>query len=412
MAKHRLIGPSAWIIGAAGLVIGVGAAWLVSVGNPGNMGLCIACFNRDITGFFLGANANMGGVAYIRPEIIGLLGGALGASLLTREFRPRGGSSTLLRFVLGFIFMVSSLIFLGCTVRAWLRLGGGDLNALWGVAGIIVGVTFGALMLKKGYNLGRARKVSPIVGYIGPALAVVLLALAVSASVGAKPAAFTMTPEKAKSTPQGAVISADGAILKPVGATFVNGDIVAEDGTVVSEAAVVEKAGKMPGGLRAPLLISLIAGLALGIVAQRSRFCSVGGIRDVVLVRRFDLLFGVIGLLIGATVANLFFGQYVLGFVGQPVAHTNALGNFAAMVVAGLAAIMLGGCPFRQVIMSGEGDADGTMAIAGMFAGAGFAHWGKFASTPAGLSPNAWVVLGVMAVILVGILFIKRERLA
>ncbi len=411
MAKHRLIGPSAWVIGAAGLVIGVGAAWLVSMGNPGNMGLCIACFSRDIAGFFFGANANMGGVAYIRPEIIGLLGGALGASLLTREFRPRGGSSTLLRFVLGFIFMVSSLIFLGCTVRAWLRLGGGDLNALYGVAGIVVGVTIGAVMLRKGYNPGRARKLNVAIGWTGPIIAGILLVLALLWVSGTSFSAFTVTPEKAKLFPGVAVVQGEN-VLRPEGASIVDGAVVAADGEELVAAEKLAAAKPAPGGLRAPFLVSILAGLALGVVAQRSRFCSVGGIRDVVLVRRFDLLFGVIGLLIGATIANMLFGQYNLGFVGQPVAHTDALGNFAPMVVAGLAAIMLGGCPFRQIVMSGEGDADATMAVVGMIAGAGFAHWQGLASSPTGLAANAWLALGVMAVVLVAILFIKRERIA
>ena len=413
MSKHRLIGPSAWIVGVAGLVIGVGAAWLWNMGNPGNMGLCIACFNRDITGFFLGANANMGGVAYIRPEIIGLIGGALGASLLTREFRPRGGSAVLLRFVLGFIFMVSSLIFLGCTVRAWLRLGGGDLNALYGILGIVVGVSIGAVMLTKGYNLGRARKLGAVAGWTGPAIGAVLLVLALLwVSAGSAPAGFTVTPERAKNVNGAIVQDEKGIVLRPEGAELVDGAVVAADGEVIAEADAVQSAGRMPGGLRAPFIISILAGLAIGVVAQRSRFCTVGGIRDVILVRRFDLLFAVIGLLVGATIANMLFGQYNLGFLGQPVAHTNALGNFAAMAVAGLAAIMLGGCPFRQVIMSGEGDADATMAVVGMLAGAGFAHWQGLASTPAGLSPNAWLALGVMAIILTAILFIKRERIA
>ncbi|MBS3955969.1 MAG: YeeE/YedE family protein [Clostridiales bacterium] len=409
MFKHRLIGPSAWIIGAAGLVLGVGAAWLVSMGNPGNMGLCIACFNRDIAGFFLGANANMGGVAYIRPEIIGLIGGALGAALLTREFRPRGGSATILRFVLGFIFMVSSLIFLGCTVRAWLRLGGGDLNALYGIAGIIAGVSVGSLMLKGGYNLGRAKKLGAGFGWTGPAIAAVLFVLAALWASGTALGAFTVTPEKAKIFPGVAVVQGEN-VLRPEGASIVEGAVVAADGEVLVEAEKLTAARPAPGGLRAPFLISIVAGLAFGIVAQRSRFCTVGGIRDVLLVRRFDLMVGVAGLLIGATVANLAFGQFNLGFLGQPVAHTNALGNFAAMVVAGLTAIMMGGCPFRQVIMSGEGDADATMAVVGMIAGAGFAHWQGLASSPAGLAPNAWLALGVMAVVLAAILFIKRER--
>lgn len=411
MSKHRVIGPSAWIVGAAGFTIGIGAAWLVSQGNPGNMGLCIACFNRDITGSFGGVWANMGGVAYLRPEILGLLFGGAVASLATREFRPRGGSSVILRFVLGFIFMVSSLIFLGCTVRAWLRLGGGDLNALYGIAGIVVGVVVGAIFLKQGFNLGRAKVLTPVAGWAGTAIMVVLLALALMAAFGSAPGFLTTTPAGAKATAEGAVIQGD-TVLKPAGATLVDGAVVGEDGAVISPAESVEKAPPMPGGRRAPFLISIVAGLALGVVAQRSRFCSMGGIRDVVLVRRFDLLFAVIGLLVGATIANLALGQYNLGFVGQPIAHTNALGNFAAMTVAGLSAVMLGGCPFRQVIMSGEGDGDATMAMLGMFAGALVAHRFVIASTGAGLSDKAWPVLAVMAAVLIVVAFVKRERIA
>ncbi|MHB1342333.1 MAG: YedE family putative selenium transporter [Coriobacteriia bacterium] len=372
MSKKRLVGPSAWVFGAAGAIIGVVAALLVSQGNPGNMGLCIACFLRDTTGFFGGAKANMGAVAYIRPEIIGLVMGATATALATKEFRPRGGSGMAYRFVLGFIFMMSALIFLGCTVRAWLRLGGGDLNALWGVLGIIAGVAVGSVFLKRGFNLGRAGSIAKPLGWIAPAIFIVLLALAAVAAFGSTPEGFTVTAAKA-----------------------------------------VNDLGKpLPGGLRAPFVLSLVAGLSLGVVAQRSRFCSIGGIRDAILVKRFDLLFGVLGLLLGAFVANLVFGQFNLGFAGQPVAHTDALGNFAAMAVAGLAAVMLGGCPFRQVIMSGEGDADAFVAVVGMIVGALAAHWFGIASSAKGLSTLGWPALGVMAVVLVAIALIKRDRAA
>ncbi|MCL4078045.1 YedE family putative selenium transporter [Coriobacteriia bacterium Es71-Z0120] len=420
MSGRRMVGPSAWVFGAAGAFIGVVAAWLVSQGNPGNMGLCIACFLRDTVGFFGGTKANMGAVAYIRPEIVGLMLGAMAASLATKEFRPRGGSSTPLRFVLGFIFMTSALIFLGCTVRAWLRLAGGDLNAVYGILGIIVGVTVGALFLKSGYNLGRSVKLPAPVGWLGPVLAIVLLALALASSSGSAPMGFTVTKAKAFATgttpPAVFLKGPDGkpaTILKPEGATLAeDGSVVGADGAVVASAEAVAKAKPQPGGKRAPLYIALVAGLVLGVVAQRSRFCSIGGIRDVVLVRRFDLLFGVIGLLVGAFVANLVLGQFNLGFENQPIAHTDALGNFAAMTVAGLAAVMLGGCPFRQVIMSGEGDADAFAAVLGMMGGALFAHWYGIASSPKGLSQYGWPALAVMAVVLVAIALIKRERTA
>jgi hypothetical protein len=35
---------------SAGLIIGLGAAILQKLGNPGNMGVCVACFGRDVVG--------------------------------------------------------------------------------------------------------------------------------------------------------------------------------------------------------------------------------------------------------------------------------------------------------------------------------------------------------------------------
>jgi YedE family putative selenium metabolism protein len=403
MAKGRGISRTALALGAAGLTIGVVAALLVSQGNPGNMGLCIACFLRDTVGFFGGAGANMGSVAYIRPEIVGLVIGALVAALAGREFRARGGSAVLLRFALGFIFMCGALIFLGCTVRAWLRVAGGDWNALFGVAGLVAGVAVGTVFLRKGFDLGRARKLPVAAGWFGPGLAVVLLGFAVAAAFFGVPGGMTVTPAGAKSTAEKAVIAKDGTVLKPAGATIKDGAVVAADGSVVSPAASVTAAKAMPGGLRDPFVLALVAGLGLGVVAQRSRFCTVGGIRDAIIWKRFDVLLGIGGLVVGALVANLALGQFNPGFAGQPVAHTDMLGNFAAMGVAGLAAVLLGGCPFRQVIMSGEGDADAFVAVLGMMAGAYFMHSFQLASSAKGLAPMAWPLIGVMAAALIGI---------
>ena len=55
----------------AGLIIGVVAAVLVLLGNPANMGFCIACFIRDTAGA-LGLH-RAAAVQYLRPEIIGII---------------------------------------------------------------------------------------------------------------------------------------------------------------------------------------------------------------------------------------------------------------------------------------------------------------------------------------------------
>jgi YedE family putative selenium metabolism protein len=237
----------------------------------------------------------------------------------------------------------------------------------------------------------------------------VLVVLAAAAAHGAKPGFLTVTPANARATPQGAIVQGD-RVLKPAGASLVEGAVVGADGAVIAPAEAVQRSKPMPGGKRAPFALALAAGLGLGVLAQRSRFCSMGGIRDAFLVRRFDLLFGVLGLLVGALAVNVALGQFRLGFADQPVAHTDALGNFAATALAGLSAVMLGGCPFRQVIMTGEGDMDAGAAVLGMFAGALAAHGMGFASSPKGLAPSAWPALGIMALVLVGIFLWKRER--
>lgn len=99
-----------------GLLIGAIAVVLVAFGNPKNMGFCIACFIRDTAGGLGDARAAI--VQYIRPEIIGLVLGALIMAVASKEFRAQGGSSPVTRFVLGMFVMVGALMFLGCRC-AW-----------------------------------------------------------------------------------------------------------------------------------------------------------------------------------------------------------------------------------------------------------------------------------------------------
>ncbi len=105
---------SKWVI-LGGLVFGVIGALAVNWGNPNNMGICSACFLRDIAGA-LKLQAN-GAVQYLRPEIFGFALGAFGTSLAFREWRPRGGSSPIIRFILAMCVMVGALVFLGCPIR-------------------------------------------------------------------------------------------------------------------------------------------------------------------------------------------------------------------------------------------------------------------------------------------------------
>ncbi len=88
----------------------------------------------------------------------------------------------------------------------------------------------------------------------------------------------------------------------------------------------------------------------VGAVAQRTRLCMVGGVRDMILFRESKLLLGFVAILVAALVTNLVLasttgGAYFnLGFEGQPIAHTDGVWNFLGMALTGLACCLLGGC--------------------------------------------------------------------
>jgi hypothetical protein len=93
-----------------------------------------------------------------------------------------------------------------------------------------------------------------------------------------------------------------------------------------------------------------------------------------------------------------------LGFADQPVAHDDHLWNFLGMALAGLCFALAGGCPGRQLFLSGEGDGDAAVFVLGMITGAGFAHNFNLASSSAGTSPYGpeAVVIGLVVAVAIG----------
>ncbi|MEF2144689.1 MAG: YedE family putative selenium transporter [Desulfovibrionaceae bacterium] len=345
-----------------GLIIGVFAALLQYWGNPGNMGICVACFERDIAGAVGLHRAAV--VQYLRPEIIGFVLGSLVMALASRDFRPRAGSAPIVRFVLGVFAMIGALVFLGCPWRALLRLAGGDLNAIMGILGLIAGVGIGTVFLRQGYNLGRSQKTYASAGLLMPLFMVGLLVL---------------------------------MLLYPQ----LEGE---------AQSGVLFYSLKGPGAMHAPLFISLGVGLLVGGLAQRSRFCTMGAFRDLILFRQTHLLLGVLALLGAALVMNMALGQFHAGFEAQPVAHTDGLWNFLGMVLAGLCFALAGGCPGRQLFLAGEGDGDAAVFVFGMIVGAAFAHNFGLASSPKGLGPHgmAAVFVGLAVCLFIGITMRKK----
>jgi YedE family putative selenium metabolism protein len=175
-----------------------------------------------------------------------------------------------------------------------------------------------------------------------------------------------------------------------------------------------------PGSLHAAVWISLVAGMIIGFLAQRTRFCTMGSIRDVILMGDTHLISGVGALVAVAFLVNLILGQVNFGLAAQPVAHSNHLWNFLGMVLAGLAFALAGGCPGRQLFLSGEGDGDSAVFVLGMITGAAFSHNFSLAGSPDklvdGVLMVGWissygqaaVILGIVVCLVLG--FTLRER--
>lgn len=337
-----------WLVLLTGFLVGVAALVLQKLGNPGNMGFCIACFERDIAGALgLQKAANGDGaliLSYFRPEIIGIILGSMIMAICTKEFKSKGGSAPFLRFVLGAGVMIGALVFLGCPLRMVIRIGGGDPNALVGLVGFIVGILIGVLFLKKGFDLGRAYAQKKTEGAAFPISMVLMFVLCTIGVIGA-----------------------------------------------VSEAG--------PGSMHAPWYVAIIAGLLVGALGQRSRFCMVGGVRDAVMFKDFGLIAGFVMVIVTVLAGNAIlgnFGESYKGFqtVGQPIASADGLWNFLGMAVVGWGSALLGGCPLRQLILAGEGNSDSAISVVGMVFGAACAHNFKLASGASTLAEDGTVTGG------------------
>lgn len=337
----------------AGAALGIVAPLLTYYGNPGNMGFCAACFLRDTSGA-LGLH-RAAPLQYIRPELIGLVFGALISAFLAKEFRPRGGSAPITRIMLGFFAMIGALTFLGCPWRAYLRLGGGDLTSLAGIAGLFAGVLGGIFFAKKGFSLGKSHEQSQSSGLIAILFTAVLFVFLVTQ--------FSF-----------------------------------------GENLPIFFSQKGPASQHANLWLSLGGGILLGVLMQKSRFCSIGAFRNMVLFRDAHLLNGVLALVVFTALTNLALGQFHLGFDKQPIAHNQYLWNFLGMALCGLCFSLGGGCPGKQLVHLGEGNNDSALFILGMLLGAAAAHNFSLAASGAGVTaftPYA-LLLGFVFCIYIG----------
>ena len=215
-----------------------------------------------------------------------------------------------------------------------------DLNALVGLIGFTGGILLGIASLKKGFSLKRSYEAHKAEGGVLPTVMAALLILVVTV-----PALFKFSEEG-------------------------------------------------PGSMRAPFWIALVIALVVGALAQKSRLCMVGGLRDAFMLKDFHLLYGFVAIFVVMLVGNLAMGKFHLGFALQPIAHSAHLWNLLGMVLVGWGSVLLGGCPLRQLILAAQGNGDSAVTVFGMLVGAALAHNFGLAGNPDSKSEAGELIVG------------------
>ncbi len=119
-------------------------------------------------------------------------------------------------------------------------------------------------------------------------------------------------------------------------------------------------------------IASLVVGLVIGFVGQRSRMCFVAGIRDFILVRDTFLLKGLIAFGLVAFVAfplSGLAGGTPVGEFGRPDLVSLLLTGLGGLGV-GYVSILANGCPFRQHVLAAQGTISSVLYLTGFLSGA------------------------------------------
>lgn len=134
-----------------------------------------------------------------------------------------------------------------------------------------------------------------------------------------------------------------------------------------------------------PVIGSLLIGLTIGFLAQRSRMCFIGGFRDFLLVKDKDLLKGLITFFISAwltiwilklfgIVFPKFFDITNVKYSAYPTLLNAILSKFGVIstlggIGIGFFSVLAGGCPIRQHVLAGQGRIGSFFYLSGFYVG-------------------------------------------
>lgn len=354
----RMNGREIAVLTGTGVIIGAGGIALIVFGNPEYVGVCLSCFMINLAGA-LGLHSNPA-LQFPPPELIGFLLGAYLSALVRRQHYPRPSGDFMVRFMVGFFMMVGAAVFVGCPLRALFRLGFGDFSALIGMAGFVAGIWFGTGFERTGFFL------CPVVEH---------------------------AKERA------------GWLLPLIGAAIFTALAIGGAGLRLSQTG--------PAAVHAPILATLLFGLVVGALGQRSRFCAMAAVRNFIIGRDVHLLIGLAAVVIAASLANRLSGKYMAGLWHYPGTHTAYVWDFISLFLVGLAAVFANGCPFRTVIRAGQGDTDAVPVLMGMMLAGGITETFGIVSTTAGITKQGkiGVLAGIIFLIIIGWSRVREESI-
>lgn len=123
-------------------------------------------------------------------------------------------------------------------------------------------------------------------------------------------------------------------------------------------------------------MASLIAGLMIGYMGQRSRMCFVGAVRDFILIRDTYKLKGLVAFLVVAwlafPLATLLGGVH--GVAGGIPAWQTLLLTAVGGLGVGYISTLVNGCPFRMHVLAAQGSINAVTYLVGFLAGAILFH--------------------------------------
>jgi uncharacterized membrane protein YedE/YeeE len=123
-----------------------------------------------------------------------------------------------------------------------------------------------------------------------------------------------------------------------------------------------------------PFFATLVTGLVIGYLGQKSRFCAVSGFRDWFLIRDTHLLKGYMALLIGGAASFPLFKALGGEILNYPLGMD--VGSIAGLVVIIIGGLGMGyfstladGCPFRQHVAAASGKQTSLFYLLGFYIG-------------------------------------------